>query len=260
MLDTTLSQGRMGTFLAAAGSDPVLARELYVWNRDLSMAILADIAMLEIAMRNAIDTALIRQWGPRWYESGPTFDQRTMGALATAWGRIPNGRKSNRNDTALPGRLVANCMFGFWTNLLDEGGPIAKGPRDAKADYDALWLVIRREFKGARAEAKASGVKYRREWVHGVVKIVNDLRNRAAHHEPLINGFPLNGQQRRLTAQQGHDSCLKLARMLDSHLAAWIESTSTVPHLLATRPTTGITHAARCVASAHVVAAGYPDY
>lgn len=250
----------MGTFLAAAGGDQVLARELYVWNRDLSMAILADIAMLEVAMRNAIDTALERKWGPHWYEKGPVFDQRSMGQLATAWSRIPKGKKSNRNDPALPGRLVANCMFGFWANLLDEGGPTGKGPRDEKADYDALWLVIRREFKGARAEARASKAKYRREWVHGVVKIVNDLRNRAAHHEPLINGFPLNGQQRRLTAQQGHENCLKLARMLDSNLATWIESTSTVPRLLATRPVAGQTHAPRCTAAAHEVAAGYPDF
>lgn len=259
-LDSALSPGRMGTFLAAARGDSGLARELYIWNRDLSMAILADIAILEIAMRNAMDEAMVRRWGSCWYESpGPTFDKRTLGQLSTAWSRIPKGRRSRRNDPALPGRLVANCMFGFWTNLLDEGGPIGSGPRDEKADYDDLWLVLRRGFKGGRAEAKASGEKYRREWVHSVVKVVNDLRNRAAHHEPLINGFPLSGQQRRLTAQQGHDTCLKLARMLDSNLEAWIAASSTVPSLLSARPT-GTTIAARCSTSPHLVAAGYPDY
>lgn len=46
----------------------VLARELYVWNRDLSAAFLADIAFIEIALRNATNAALARRWGDRWYE------------------------------------------------------------------------------------------------------------------------------------------------------------------------------------------------
>ncbi|MFC9556036.1 hypothetical protein ACFTWF_35030 [Rhodococcus sp. NPDC056960] len=225
------------------------------------MAILADIAILEVALRNAMHGALDWQWGPFWYQTAPsqTFDQRSRDSITSAWNKIPKGRRSHVNDPALPGRLVANCMFGFWANLLDEGGPITKGGRK-KADYDALWLVLRRAFKGGRAEAKTSGAKYRRVWVHSVVKEVNDLRNRVAHHEPVINGYPLSGQNRRRAVRQGHEACLKLARMLDSNLAAWIAANSTVPAILSNRPTSMPVDTTRCLMSPHLVAAGYPDF
>lgn len=75
------------------------------------------------------------------------------------------------------------------------------------------------------------------------VTIIQDLRNRAAHHEPLIIGFPLTGRKDkrgnllRLTGQQGHDACLLLSRMIDRDLGAWLAGNSTVPALLAKRRT-----------------------
>lgn len=151
-------------------------------------------------------------------------------------------------------------MFGFWANLLDEGGPIGFGPRDAKADYEILWLELRRAFKGGRAEARTAGQPYRRKWVHSVVKEVNDLRNRCAHHEPLINGFPLSGQSRRRSAHDGHQTCLRLARMLDSRLAAWVSLDSRVPALLAQRPTAAGGLQTKCTCSPHMALEGYPDF
>ncbi|MBB2974827.1 hypothetical protein FHX49_000368 [Microbacterium endophyticum] len=52
-----------------------------------------------------------------------------------------------------------------------------------------------------------------------------------------MRGFPLPGQQQqRLTAKQGHEACLRLARMLDRDLATWLERSSNVPMLLESRP------------------------
>lgn len=251
----------METYLRAAGSDSALARELYVWNRDLSVAILADIAVIEVALRNAMHEALTYQWGDHWYEgSDPVLDLRSAGQLKTAWERLPRRRLRDRADPDLPGRLIANCMFGFWANLLDAGGPIGTGPRSGiTADYDQLWLVLRRAFKGGRAEARVANEPYRRPWVHSVVKEVNDLRNRTAHHEPLINGFPLTGQQRRKTATEGHAACMRLARMLDSDLASWLAASSTVPALLAVKPS-ALRQSHRCISSPHALVSGYPDF
>lgn len=258
-LDETFSPHRLQSYLTAAAGDEDLARALYVWNRDLSAAFLADIAILEVALRNAINNALTFVWGERWFETGPVLDNRCTGQLVKAWERIPNRHRRNRDDSALPGRVVSNLMFGFWTNLLDEGGSVGRAPRDQRADHDALFSEIRRGFKGARAEAKAEGVAYRRPFVHATVKIVNDLRNRAAHHEAFINGFPLSGQQRRLTATEGHAECLKLARMLNRDLATWLEANSNVPHLLNHRPPASA-GAFKCCSSPHLVVDGYPDF
>jgi hypothetical protein len=73
---------------------------------------------------------------------------------------------------------------------------------------------------------------------------MQDLRNRAAHHEPLVGGFPLNGQKdrhgnpMRLSVRQGHEAYLRLAQMIDRDLGAWLTNNSTVPALLAAKPPT----------------------
>jgi hypothetical protein len=212
-LDAYISAPRLKTYLDAAANDLVLARALYVWNRDLSAAFIGDIAIVEIAMRNAMSAALSQRWGDRWYADGPLLDARSAKQLEEAWDRIPKAQRQNlRANRAVAGRLVANCMFGFWVNLLDKGGSTGlPAPRDV-ADHDVLWEeALKKAFKGARAEAHAVGAGLERLWVHNQVKVVNDLRNRVAHHESLVNGYPLTGQGGvRRTAAEGHEACLRL--------------------------------------------------
>lgn len=260
-LQDAISVPRFQTFLDAAGNDPVRARALYVWNRDLSVAILADIAILEVALRNAMHDRASAAWGSHWY-ADPTLplDERTARQLSMAWGYLHNSIKQRAGDADVPGRVVAQCMFGFWTNLLDAGSHVGTPPRRVSVHYDMLWdTAFKLAFPGGRAEARSqrqaliaqlpnnSGqqaavlrirqtVNFSRTWVHGICKNVNDLRNRVAHHEPLINGFPLNGQHQRMTISDGHEQIRMLARMLDRRLASWIDQNSTVPALLGRRP------------------------
>lgn len=104
-------------------------------------------------------------------------------------------------------------------------------------------------FPGGPAEARAERQRisqelgtmvdkpgFSREWVHTTCKNVNDLRNRVAHHEPLINGFPLKGRQRRMTAAEGYAEYVKLARMIDTGLGHWLQHHSDVPNILGNKP------------------------
>lgn len=152
-LQRAISAPRFQTFLIAAGNRPELARELYVWNRDVSVAILADIAILEVALRNAMHDAASRVWGPHWYaDTDVLLDERSEGQLATAWGRLHESVRQRAGDADVPGRVVAQCMFGFWANLLDAGGHFGKGPRRRAATYDILWNgAFKHAFPGARA-------------------------------------------------------------------------------------------------------------
>ncbi|NQX17249.1 hypothetical protein HQQ86_15240 [Rathayibacter sp. VKM Ac-2857] len=256
-----ISGPRFQTFLAAASGDAELARELYVWNRDVSVAILGDIAILEVALRNAMHDAATRAWGPHWYaDPSVLLDERSSGQLASAWQFLHESVKKRAQDVDVPGRVVAQCMFGFWTNLLDAGGHIGRPPRRVSADYDKLWdQAFRSAFPGGRIEARTQRnaliqaippgpsqqkevirmrqeVAFNRNWIHGVCKTVNELRNRVAHHEPILNGFPLKGQQNRMTTEAGHEQIRMLARMLDAPLATWLDGNSPVPALLARRP------------------------
>ena len=173
------------------------------------------------------------------------MDDRSLGQIAKAWSQLNN---PSPRHSATPGRLVAQCMFGMWVNLLDAGGYTGKPPRDKRANYEDLWrTTLRSAFPGGRAEARNDpdpNAHFTRQWVHSVAKTVNVLRNRVAHHEPLHNGFPLPGQRvgrqqvtgRRLTAAEGVDAYMKLTRMIDRNLAEWISENTRVPDLLANRP------------------------
>lgn len=195
-LDQAISTDRFATYLSGASGNRALARALYIWDRDVSIAILADIAILEVAMRNAMHAALSARWSAAWYENSDLeLDDRSIGELRRAWDDLPSRVKRNRADPQLPGRLVARCMFGFWANLLDAGTYVGFEPRRRKVDYEDLWRhALNDAFIGGAAEARREGARYTRPWAHEAVQTVNALRNRVAHHEPLINGFPLPGK------------------------------------------------------------------
>lgn len=245
-LDIHISAQRLGPYMEVAFNDPNLARALYVWNREISSAFFEDISVLEVALRNAIHRALSDRYGDDWYATGPVLDSRAVKDLAEAWERIPSNQRSNLTTNGkIHGRVVANCMFGFWTNLLDAGGPTSlPAPRD-RVHYDTLWDTkkLTRVFKGLKAVAKEAKENPTRAWVHHQVKEVKDIRNRISHHESLVDGYPLTGQhdtnQRpiRRTTREGHEACMRVARMLDTNLANWIRTSSRVPLLLDHKPT-----------------------
>lgn len=235
-LDRAISPDRFGTYLAAAQQDAELAREFYIWDRDLAAALLADIAIVEVALRNTVTAQLTATYGADWYRTPSLFDSRSAKAITSAWNRLP---KANRT----PGRVTAQLMLGFWVGLLDAGAEMGPAPFDDRADYEELWRhTLSRGFPGGRTQARALGVTYSRGWVHSVALEVQGVRNRAAHHEPLLRGIPLNGQKlpsgqtRRISVQDAHDQIRRLAAMIDRDLAAWIDGNSTVPIVQSLKP------------------------
>lgn len=230
-LTRAISPDRLSTYQAAARSTGTDVLELYLWDRDLAAAALADIAVLEVALRNAMSARLVEIAGRvDWYALDVGLDDRSLRTVAQAWNRLPAQRRT-------PGRVVAQLMFGFWRGLLEQGGHHGDGPLRTRRSYEDLWRAgVHRAFPGARAEAAGVGERFTRTWTLGVVSPVHALRNRAAHHEPLVNGFPLPGENRRLSVQEGHQACLRLARVLDRDLASWLGDHSQFADRLARRP------------------------
>ena len=188
-LHRAISTDRIGTYHSAAAATGSAVLDLYLWDRDLAAAFLADIAVLEVALRNAIHASLTSYYAnEEWYTLAIGLDDRSSRALAEAWSRLPKSQRS-------PGRVVARLMFGFWTGLLQAGGYAGTEPQAFKCDYEQLFRsVVHRAFPGGRPEARSEGASFERAWVLEIVSTVNDLRNRAAHHEPLLGGFPLPGK------------------------------------------------------------------
>lgn len=88
VLDQAITNIRMSTYLASANHDPVYARSLYVWDRDVSVALLADIAILEVALRNALNEQLVLAYGNEWCRRDIGLDERSRSDLANAWSTL----------------------------------------------------------------------------------------------------------------------------------------------------------------------------
>lgn len=241
-LRAAISPDRLATYEQAAKSRGVDVLTLYVWDRDLAAGTMADLALLEVALRNAMSQQLAVAAGrPDWYVAELGFDNRSLQNITNAWKKVPSRSRT-------PGRVVAQFSFGFWRDLLEAGGAAGYGPRETKADYEALWRGhMSNAFPGGRAIARSQNKPYTRASTLDVVKKIHALRNRVAHHEPLVNGFPLPGEQtsraggnrpKRLTARDGHEACLALAGMLDRHLHNWLTVNSQMAPLLTSQPGT----------------------
>lgn len=181
-IERWLSAPRLRRYLDAAAQDRQRALALYDWNARVSAAVLRDLAHLEVALRNAYDRALLDAAPPgcsHW-----TFSAATLFAPLYRTKRAPGGvprlvdvnRPSReiveaavRNAGGLsapPGKVIANLSFGFWRYL------------SSKAHEKSLWVpYLHAAFpqKTNRADVDA-----RIGRLHG-------LRNRAAHHEPLLD-------------------------------------------------------------------------
>jgi len=233
-LTQAISPDRLGTYLNAASGDQTRALDLYVWDRDVAVAVLADIAIVEVALRNALNDALTTTHGPDWYTQDIGLDERCRNQLAQAWERLGKHQRT-------PGRVVARLTLGFWVNLLDAGGLIGRPPQRWKADYETLWRSgLSSAFRGGSTEAAKTGERFTRSWTHSLALTVQAVRNRAAHHEPLLTGIPLPGQRQalvsRISVTDGQDTYRRLLRMIDRDLEAWLVSNSTVMTILTRRP------------------------
>lgn len=213
-----LSTARLGPYLAATGNDLDAALRLYEWNASISAAMVHDLGHLEVALRNAYDAAITSMWpGPgHWSCEGhvlfaPEFRRRRGG-------RRVDVNKRRREDlaqaiekagglTAPPGKVIAELMFGFWRYLT------------SRAHEKSLWIpYLHRAFP--------RGTDRQRDVDQRVVRL-HELRNRVVHHEPLLSA-DLQGRR---------DDLLAVAELLDTNLHRFIVATSTVPQLLAARPT-----------------------
>jgi hypothetical protein len=198
-----LSRPRMSTYEDVCDGDVAGAVELYRWNLDLSMALFESIHYLEVALRNRVDEALTALAGPGsdWLDApasvplNPGTTQRIAVARAHAsrGGRVPTH-----------GHVIAEISFGFWPYLF-------------AANYNrTLWApALKDAFAGS---SRAS--------LHDGLSGVGHLRNRIAHHEPLI-GLDLAAEYERVLA---------VAERIDRRLGWWIDTTSRVDDVLRRRP------------------------
>ena len=188
-VEEALSLERFGRYLAWANGDRARALDLYALNMRLSEALYTPLQMLEVALRNRIHAVLSASVQPRWFEAPgflavPHQNEQVAEALAD----LTRERKE-----PTPGRVVAALTFSFWTTML--GTP-----------YENRWQTDLHRI-GRRDDGKG----LRRKDLSGPLTPIRLLRNRIAHHEPIL-AWDL---------PKHHDAMLRITGWLSPAAAAW---------------------------------------
>lgn len=205
--EEALSLERFGRYLDWAGGDRSRAIALYGCNTHLSESLYAPLQTLEVALRNRIHTVLTQAKGEAWYGRG-------AGALKVAHQLEQVAKAVNEfvraGKTVTAGGVVASLTFSFWTTMFNK-------------DYEALWQQILHRIADPSAPR---GLK--RRSFSGPLTRIRVLRNRIAHHEPIL-GWNL---------RRHHDEILMLIEWLSPPAATWCRENNRFPQAY---PEDGIT-------------------
>lgn len=197
--ETALSLERFARYVDWAEGDRTRALELYTLNTRLSEALYTPLQVLEIALRNRIHTVLEAAVHERWFEeAGFLAIENQRRQLTKAQEELADEGKA-----PTPGRIVAALTFSFWTSMLSP-------------NYETLWQTTLHRI--ARRE---DGKGLRRKDLSGPLAPIRTLRNRVAHHEPII--------QWNLPKHYGN--VVQLTRWLAPAAADWCERHSRFPEV-----------------------------
>jgi hypothetical protein len=211
---------------AVAGGGDGRAVELYLLDAQIASHLHATFRAAEVVIREAVHRGLAAVYTDRWFNNhNGMLDERSLGEIAKA--RTELARAGSRSPS--PGQIVAQLMFGTWTNLFDRGGTRADGTR---ADYaDDLWLpALSNEFtQGSPTQQQ----------VHALTKRLNWARNRINHCESVVFGFPQPGQRTRSSQQIRRSPALllqdtrDLVGYTDPAIQTWLTKWTDVDQLIA---------------------------
>ena len=190
-IERALSFERFARYRDWAGGDPERALELYALNMRLSEALYTPLQILEVALRNRIHTVLAQAYSLRWFEDERVVTNTLQQMQVSA--AVADLVKAAKDST--PGRVVAALTFGFWTAMLG-------------AAYEDLWQMHLHRI-GFRAGERG----LRRKDLSRALTPIRLLRNRIAHHEPILSW----------DLRKHHEAMAKITAWLANDLATWAD-------------------------------------
>jgi hypothetical protein len=158
-LERTITKERLTRYLAATRQDVSRALELYEYNVQLSEVLYGPLHGLEVTVRNAEHHALSASFGtPTWYDAAP---------LSPYWKDQITKAKTKPGVAGKPGKVVPELTFPFWVDLLQ------------KQNHRTLWV-------GRKLHMAFPNARRTRASIHARLKVIQLLRNRISHHEPVL--------------------------------------------------------------------------
>jgi hypothetical protein len=193
-LERALSYERFSRYLEWANGDRARGIQLYTLNTKLSESFYLPLQMLEVALRNRIHDVMADTYREDWLlRTGILTLEHQHGQIEDAKAEL---RRERKDITS--GRIVAALPFSFWTSMFS---PI----------YDTLWQQTLH-----RIARTPEGRGLRRKDFSTPLKTLRTLRNRIAHHEPIL----------RWNLPKHHDNAVKLTEWLSPAAADWCRTHS----------------------------------
>lgn len=194
-LVAAISKERFATYLRFAEGDRRRALQLYAHNANLGSAFYWPLQALEITLRNAANDAMTVDYGIHWFD-GPQLAQPQRDAVTAAKYKLRWVAGAHP-----PGRIVAELSFGFWVALF------------ARGYEESLWrTVLHRCFDPVPV----------RKQLHKQLNQLRRLRNRIAHHEPILS----------LDLPSRYEAIISVITMLSPATAEWVEHHGEAPEEL----------------------------
>ncbi len=180
-LEQALSPERFARYLAWADQDRSFAVDLYGSNTRISESLYTPLQTLEVVLRNRIHVVLAAQYGEHWFDAstGIVVGPYQGGQVEKA---IEALGKDGKEVTG--GGVVSGLTFSFWTTMFHK-------------DYETLWQQVLHRIADTGAPR---GLK--RKSFSGPLTQVRILRNRIAHHEPIL-GWDLRKHHQRMLEMIG---------------------------------------------------------
>ncbi len=230
-IEQALSAARFQTYRDIALSDEH-AWNLYRWNVELASATMPLVADLEVALRNTMHDRLSSHFGRSdwWASDKLLLDRDTHENVART---VELHQKKIASGKVSAGRVVSELMFGTWVMLLTRGGNSAIGQA---VDYEArLWRPILR--KGFATTRGTRPRRPSREEAHSRAALVQRLRNRCAHHEPIFNGIKKPGTATMIPLLEVWEQAVQLLDWVCPDLGDMHRSQALLPNTIADKPT-----------------------
>lgn len=175
-IESWLSVPRYKRYLEVADGDDDVALDLYLWNIELAQAVLRDVSFFEVALRNSYNQVIEKGFDGSDHWLFDAFSPIRKPILRTnKRGQVNDVNRINRNvidhlkaglrDNATPDDIVSNLTLGFWAHMTDRN------------HERVLWIPYLHKVwpKGTS-----------RGDINTCITQINNVRNRAAHHEHLF--------------------------------------------------------------------------
>jgi hypothetical protein len=214
-IKASLSAARIGTYENAfngpgSAQQTEKALKLYMWNAQISAAFFVPLHLCEVITRNAVSEVLETVYGARWPWS-PGFERSLPNP---SYGYKPkDDLTSNRGRQPTTGKVIPELKFVFWQKMLT-------GRFDSR-----LW---NKHILTAFPHAAAQGVNAAtlRQNLYNDLETVRKLRNRIAHHEPIISR----------NLEDDFDTIKRIIAYRCLHSLEWMQSNQMLLPLLTLKP------------------------